>query len=336
MAAGRLSADELEEIVDVAIACPGVCGGLGTANTMHILAEALGLALPGGAPIRGDSEVLREQAERIGRRIVALVEQGITAGRLITREAIENALMVLLALGGATTCVGHLAALAEPAGIELDVLRWIETEGDRIPRLCAVMPNGADGLDDLVAAGGALALMKRLEDQLNPEVVNVAGVFLPTLLRDAVVADSEVIRSLDAPAAEKPGLIVLRGGLAPAGALARPGIVPEALRRFGGPARRLADAEAAFAALADGTIRSGEVLVLGQGIDDFACALAGAGLTDSVAVVSEGGFSGLSKGLCVGHVRPGIADGGPLGDVADGDPIRIDLDAHRIDRGDAE
>jgi len=327
VAAGRMTEADLGRLADQAFACAGVCGGLGTANTMHMLAEALGLALPGSAPVAGDNPRLLETAARAGRRVVELVAAGLRPRGIVGQPAIENAARLLLAIGGANSCVRHLAAIAQAAGRPFDVLAFLEREGRAVARLCDIAPNGPAPMTALEAAGGTLAVLRRLWDRLALDAINVSGESWRAIL-GRVPEGPGPIASLTQRAGADPGLIVLRGNLAAGGALVRPGIAPAGLRRFSGPARLLADAEAGFAALREGNLRAGEVTVLKGGVDDFACALHGAGLADRIAMVTDGGYSGLSKGLVVGHVAP--ADG-PFGAVRAGQTITIDLDARRLD-----
>lgn len=297
VAAGTMPAAELAAIADRAIGCMGVCGGLGTANTMHMLAEALGMTPPGAAPIRGDSPRLAEIAREAGRRIVTLERR---PREILDAAALRRAVGLLVAIGGATSCVGHLQALADELGLALDVRAEIAALDGRVPLLCAAAPAGDAPMEALEAAGGARAVLARL---------------------DGKAVESDAIRPFDRPLSADPGVMVLKGSLGEG--LTRPAIAT--LRRFEGAVRRLPSAEAAFEALAAGAIRPGDALLIAGGIDDFACALHGAGLTGAVAMLSDGGFSGLSRGLCVGHVR-----GMPK--LGDGDRVSIDLDRRSLDR----
>lgn len=298
VAAGRMPTAELGAIADRAVSCMGVCGGLGTANTMHMLAEALGMTPPRAAPIRGDSPRLAEVAREAGRRIVALERR---PREILDAAALRLSVRLLVAVGGATSCVGHLQALSDELELGLDIRAEIAALDGEVPLLCAAAPAGDAPMEALEAAGGAQAVLDRLAGR-------------------PVVSDA--IRPLDRPLSADPGILVLRGSLGEG--LCRPAIASK--RSFGGAARRLESAEAAFEALAAGAIRPGDALVIAGGIDDFACALHGAGLTASVAMLSDGGFSGLSRGLCVGHVRG-------LEALREGEWVSIDLDRRRLDRG---
>jgi dihydroxy-acid dehydratase len=297
VAVGRMAAERLGGVADGAIGCMGVCGGLGTANTMHMLAEALGMALAGSAPIRGDSPRLPALAREAGLRIVGLQRR---PRELLDAAALRRAVRLLVATGGATSCVGHLQALSDELGLDLDIRAEIAALDGVTPTLCAAAPAGDASMETIEAAGGAQAVLARL---------------------DGKELGGETIRPLDAPLSRDPGVMVLRGSLGEG--LTRPAIAP--MRRFSGPARLLAGAEAAFDALAAGAIRPGDALVIAGGIDDFACALHGAALSQSVALLSDGGFSGLSRGLCVGHIRG-------LPALRDGETITIDLDHRSLDR----
>jgi dihydroxy-acid dehydratase len=339
--AGTMTIEELGELADAAIGGPGVCAGLATANTMHVLAETMGMALPGAAPIRADSERMRVLAADAGRRIVTMIGEGLTARRILTAEAIENGIRVAMALGGSVNCVRHLAAVATEADLDLDVVALFEELGEDTTLLAAIRPNGTDQVWDLERVGGVRAVLRTLLPRLHGDAMTVTGRTVAENSADAPTADGVVLHPLADPVRSEPGLIVLRGSLAPDGSVVKVAGVGNARRRFVGPAAVFAGEDAAIAALGIGGIAEGTVIVMrGMGprggpgtvfAASFVAALNGAGLGGKVAVVTDGELSGLNHGLVVGQVMPEAADGGPLAGVRSGDTITIDLDARTLD-----
>jgi dihydroxy-acid dehydratase len=341
VATGRMTVDELESWTRVAIQGPGVCAGLATANSMHIMTEALGMALPGTTPIRAGSAKLFEVARRAGARIVELVAEDLRPRKILSPAALRNAIRVAIAMGASVNVVRHLAAIATEAELDLDVVRSFEELGRDIPQLTQIKPNGPDRIEDFEAAGGTQAVQARLRERLDLDAVTVSGRKLGEVLEQPIRINEDVVRPLDRPFRPEPGLVILRGNLAPDGAIMKISAVPGALREFEGPAKVFEDEDAAIQELAKGRICAGDVVVLrmmgpvgGPGTV-FACslmaALVGAGLGDQVAVVTDGELSGLNRGITVGQVMPEAACGGPLAVVRDGETIRIDVPARRID-----
>jgi len=341
VATGRMTVDELESWTKVAIQGPGVCAGLATANSMHIMAEALGMALPGTTPIRAGSAKLFEVARRAGRRIVELVAEDLRPRKILTPGALHNAIRVAIAMGASVNVVRHLAAIATEAELDLDVVRSFEELGRDIPQLTQIKPNGSDRIEDFEAAGGTQAVQTRLRKLLDLDATTVTGRKLGEVLEEPIRINEEVVRPLHRPFRPEPGLVILRGNLAPDGAIMKISAVPGSLREFEGPAKVFEDEDAAIQELREGRIRAGDVVVLrmmgpvgGPGTV-FACslmaALVGAGLGDEVAVVTDGELSGLNRGITVGQVMPEAACGGPLAVVREGERIRIDVAARRID-----
>ncbi|MGK3209276.1 dihydroxy-acid dehydratase [Amycolatopsis sp. MEPSY49] len=339
--AGTMTVEQLGELADSAIQGPGVCAGLATANTMHVLAEAMGMTLPGAAPIRANSDRMRTLAADAGRRIVEMVAVGLTARKIITGQAIENGVRVAMALGGSVNCVRHLAAVASEADLDLDVVALFEQLGEDTAQLAAIRPNGTDQVWDLERVGGVRAVLRTLLPRLHGDALTVSGRTVAELSGDAPEADGTVLRRADDPVRDEPGLLILRGSLAPDGSVVKVAGAGTARRRFTGPAEVFAGEDAAIAALGTGDIAEGSVIVLrGMGprggpgtvfAASFVAALNGAGLGGKVAVVTDGELSGLNHGLVVGQVMPEAADGGPLAGVRSGDTITIDLDARSID-----
>ena len=336
VACGSKTFEELVDMTNHAITTPGVCAGLGTANSMHIVAEALGMSLPGNAPILADSAKLYQYCEKVGKRIVEMVEKGETPRRVITWEAIENAVMVVLAIGGSVNTVRHLSAIATEAEIDMDVVKTYEKFADTIHLLTAVRPNGPYRTEDLEAAGGCRAVMKRLENHLHLDAMTVSGQTVRENIADAKVLRPEVIRPMEEPQSFRPGVGILRGNLCPNGAIVKLSAVPGELPFFEGKARIFdGEDEAIKVGLGEGKIQPGDVVVLrnmgpkgGPGTV-FACsfvaALNGAKLASQVAVVTDGELSGLNRGIVVGQVMPEAAAGGPLGVIREGETIHIDF-----------
>ncbi|WP_135556873.1 dihydroxy-acid dehydratase [Paenibacillus cymbidii] len=338
---GKMSLDELTRMADAAIQTPGVCAGLGTANTMHILAEALGMTLPGNSPVLAGSRKLYEYAQAAGERIVAMVNEDLRPRQILTREAFENVIAVDLALGGSVNSVRHLAAVATEAELDLPVIEMFEQLARDIPLLVTVRPNGPYRTEDLEAAGGTPALMKRLESRLKLGAMTATGRTVGENIRAADVGNAEVIRPLETPHSERPGIAILRGNLSPDGSIVKLSAIAPELNRFEGPAVIFGTEDEAIAALGNGNIKAGDIIVLrGMGpkggpgtvfAASFVAALNGAGMAREVAVITDGELSGLNRGIVVGQVMPEAAEGGPLAVVMQGDRISIDLVELRLD-----
>jgi len=337
---GAITLDQLSAMTCTAITGPGVCAGLATANTMHVLAEALGMALPGSAPIRAGSDALNVSAERAGRAIVDLVAKGIRARAILTASAFRNAVRVAVATGCSVNCVRHLAAVAMEAELDIDIVREIEAVHD-LPQLTLIRPNGPHRIEEFDAAGGCRGVMKRLRERFDTTALTVSGRALSVALDEAPEPDADRIRPLDQPFRDEPGLTILRGTLAPDGAVVKLSAVPADVRTFVGRARVFKNENAAIAALETRTIGPGDVVVLrGMGpkggpgtvfAASFMAALVGAGLGAGVAVVTDGELSGLNSGITIGQIMPEAAEGGPLALVEEGDGIAIDLNSRTID-----
>ncbi|GAA5049393.1 dihydroxy-acid dehydratase [Thermocatellispora tengchongensis] len=342
VAAGRMTAGELAEMSGRAITGPGVCAGMGTANSMHIAAEALGMAMPGSTPVLAGSPKMWRTVAAAGRRIVELVAEDVRPRDIMGPGSFRNAVTAMLAISGSVNTLKHLQAVAVEAGCDVDVYALFEELAPRVPLLAAVKPNGERRIDEFEAAGGALGLLHRLAPMLDLERPTVAGPPLGALVAAVTSVDAEVIRPLERPLARHPGIVVVRGTLAPGGGVVKQTVAGDGVRRFRGPARVFRSREEGIAAIRDGEVRPGQVLVLtglglrgspGMGLTSaFVFALDGAGLGAEVAVVTDGQMSGLvNKGLVVAEVSPEGAVGGPLGLVRDGDVISVDVDARTID-----
>ncbi|MGA3293427.1 MAG: dihydroxy-acid dehydratase [Candidatus Acidiferrales bacterium] len=341
---GKLSREELTAMSENAIQGPGVCQGMATANSMHVVCEALGMSLPGSAPVLANSPKMKELARRSGQRIVELVLEDIKPRDILTPGAFHNAAAAVLAVSGSINCIKHLQATAVEAGVDLDVFKLFNDLGEKIPVLSAVRPNGEDSIEAFEAAGGAQALMKQLAPLLDLKALTVTGRTVGENLSDAVVHNPEVIRPINRPFSSKPPIVILRGTLAPESAIVKLGLRgPDRKTRFTGPAIVYEDAGEAMRSIANGDVKPGHVLVVrGMGLkggpgmagpaSQVVFALDSAGLQNEVAFVSDGQLSGLcNKGLTVAEVSPESAVGGPLSLVVNGDRITIDLDKHILD-----
>jgi dihydroxy-acid dehydratase len=335
VASGTMTVEQLREITETAIQAPGVCAGLATANTMHVLAEALGMTLPGNAPVRAGSQKMFEFAWAAGGRIVEMVREDLRPRDILTPAALANAVEVALAVGGSVNCVRHLAAVATEGELDVDVVSLFEERAKDASLICRVRPNGPDSVGELEEAGGARGAMKQISSRLDTSTLTVSGNTIAEILAETPPPDEQIIRPLDDPFRREPGLKIIRGNLAPHGAIVKLSAVPEDRYEFKGPARVYEGEDEAIASLGRGEIREGDVIVLrglgprgGPGTvfaASFAAALNGAGFSGSVAVVTDGELSGLNRGLIVGQVMPEAADGGPLALVEEGDEMEIDL-----------
>jgi len=344
VAFGKLDRERLRGMCDNAIRGPGVCQGMATANSMHVAVEALGMALPGSAPVLANSPRMIEMARRSGGRIVEMVLEDLKPRAILTPGAFRNAAAAVLAVSGSINCIKHLQATAIEAGVDLDVYELFNQLGEEVPVLSAVRPNGDDTIDAFEAAGGAEALLKQLEPLLDGSALTVTGRTVAENLADAVVRDPEVIRPLDRPFSDKASIVVLHGSLAPESAICKLGVrEPGRQTRFSGPAIVYDDGTEAIEAVRRGDVTPGQVLVVrgmglkgGPGMAGPASmvlfAVDSAGLADDVAFVTDGQLSGLClKGLTVAEVSPEAAVGGPLALVETGDRITIDVDARTLD-----
>lgn len=340
VSSGSVDLREVTEMADVAVRSPGVCAGMGTANSMHIVAEALGMTLPGAAPVAALSAKMMDDVRAAGSRIVEMVWQDLKPRDILTREAIENAVMVVLALSASINCAKHIQGVASEAGLDVDVYGLFEKYADKVPLLAAIRPNGEGLIEELEAAGGARAVMKQLQPLLHMNARNVSGNSLTEVLKDVKV-DEAIIRPLDRPLSTRPTLNIVRGSLLPGGGIVRIGGVGERKLSHRGPANIFHSREEALQAIKKNEIKKGEVVVLrGLGViggpgmamtSAVVFALDGAGIVNDVAVITEGQLSGLvNMGLVVGEASPEAAAGGPLALVEKGDIISIDVTKREV------
>jgi dihydroxy-acid dehydratase len=342
VASGAMTVADLAEMSSCAVAGPGVCAGMGTANSMHIAAEVLGMALPGSTPVLANGPRMWQAVAQAGRRIVELVAEGVRPRDILTAGAFRNAVIAVLAISGSVNTLKHLQAVAVEAGCGAGVYELFERLAPEVPLLADVKPNGERRIDEFEAAGGALGLMYQLRPLLDTGQRTVAGGTLAGAIAGLPAVDGDVIRPLERPFARHPGIVILRGSLAPDGAVAKRTVADDGVRRFRGPAKVFRSREEGLAAIRAGEVRAGQVLVLtglglrgspGMGFTSaFVFALDGAGLSGEVAVVTDGQLSGLvNRGLSVAEVSPEGAVGGPLGLVMDGDMISVDVETRRIE-----
>jgi dihydroxy-acid dehydratase len=342
VAAGRMTVEELAGMADASIRSPGVCAGMGTANSMHVVTEALGMCLPGSAPVRADSPAMLDHARAAGRRIVEMTEADFRPRDIITPGAIRNAVRMVLAVSGSINCVKHLQAIAIEAGLDVDVMGMFREMAHETPLLTDVRPNGPTLTEEFEAAGGARAVLKRLQSQLDPTPLTVTGRTIGEEVADAPEPRGEVIRTLEAPLSRRPTINIVRGSLLPGGGIVRLGGSGERKMRHAGPARIYTSRDEALAGIKAGEVRKGEVIVLrGLGVrggpgmaltSAVVFALDGVGLIEDVAVITGGQVSGLvNAGLVVGEDSPEAAAGGPMAQLENGDEIVIDGEAGTVD-----
>ncbi|MEW6595535.1 MAG: dihydroxy-acid dehydratase [Thermodesulfobacteriota bacterium] len=345
---GRVKADtmSLEELCELEEkACPGCgsCAGMFTANSMNCLAEAIGLALPGNGTIPAVSGARIRLAKKAGMAVMHLLHENIRPRDIATREAFENAMAVDMALGCSTNTVLHVPAIAREAGVDLPLAFFNEVSA-KIPHICSLIPGGSHSMQQLDEAGGVPAVMAELlntDEGLNLDVLTVTGKTLRENLEEVKVLDADIIRPVDEAYHKVGGIAVLYGNLAPEGAVVKQSAVADEMLTHTGPARVFNSEAEAHAAILDGKIKSGDVVVIrycgprgGPGMPEMlspTAAIVGMGLGKSVALITDGRFSGGTKGACIGHVSPEAADGGPIALVEEGDKISIDIPRHRLE-----
>jgi len=336
---GEIDDDQLSCLEMEACPGPGSCQGLYTANTMACVSEALGMSLPRCAASLAISAEKERIAYKSGQQIVELVRKDITSRKIMTRKSFENAIMVDMALGGSTNSCLHIPAIAKEAGVEVD-LKLCDTISLKTPHITSLQPGGEYLLEDLYYAGGIPAVMKRLYDDLN-DGPTVSGLSIKEIAKAAVVYDEEVIRTKEKAYHKEGGIAVLYGSLSPDGAVIKQSAVSKNMMQFRGVAKVFNSEETAMKAIMDSKITSGTVVVIryegprgGPGMREMlapTAALVGMGLGESVALITDGRFSGGTQGPCIGHVSPEAMVGGPIALVEDGDEIIIDIPNRRLD-----
>jgi dihydroxy-acid dehydratase len=337
--AGVINDKELQVCEDNA--CPGMgsCQGLFTANTMAILTETMGMSLPRCGTALAVSALKRRIAFASGEKIVELVHNDVKPRDIMTRKAFENAIRVDLALGGSSNTVLHLLAIAHEAGVELP-LELFDELGKDTPQIASMNPAGEHFMEDLDIAGGVSGVLKQLGSKIN-DTPTLFGLTTHQLAESIQNVDEEVIRPLGNPIKKEGGIAILSGNIAPKGAVVKQSGVSEAMMKFEGVARCFDAEELAMAAIMEGKIKSGDCVVIryegpkgGPGMREMlapTAAIMGMGLGDSVALITDGRFSGGTRGPCIGHISPEAAQGGPIALVKDGDIIRLDIPNRRLD-----
>jgi dihydroxy-acid dehydratase len=338
---GKLSREELTEIEKVALPGPGSCSMMGTANTMACLLEALGMSPTGCAMMLAVDPLRPALAREAGRMVIECLRQDLTPRRIVTRQAIENAMAVDMALGGSTNSVLHLLAIAHEAGIPLE-LDEFDLVARRVPHLCNVKPSGKYAVGRLDEAGGIPALMQELAPVLHLDALTVTGKTMRENIAGAAVANREMIRPLSDPLHAEGGLAILWGSLAPEGAVVKQsGLRFRNMLAHRGPARVFESMEDAVKAFMGDVVKPGDVVVVryegpkgGPGMREMhqiTSVMVGMGLDEHCGLVTDGRFSGSTRGPCIGHISPEAAEGGPLALVREGDLIDYDIPNRRLD-----
>jgi len=335
---GRVTQNDLRELEKCACPGPGSCAGLFTANTMACLTEALGMSLPGCGAMHATDPAKERLAKESGKQIMALLNEGLTPSDIMTEKAFKNAITVDMALGGSTNTVLHLSAIAQELGTRITL-----DEFDRIsrttPHICDLRPSGRYFMREFEKAGGVPALLKRLQSKLNLGVLTVTGKRLSEVIRKNRVLDDQIIRSLSDPIHAEGGIAILRGNLAPKGAVVKFSSVPINMLRFKGPAVVFDSEEEAVRGI-EGKVEEGDVVVIryegptgGPGMREMlipTSLIVGMGLSDKVAVLTDGRFSGATRGPCIGHIAPEAAMNGPIATLKQGDIIEIDVPGRKL------
>ena len=335
-ARGLMSDEDLDRIEKAACPSAGTCGGMYTANTMASASEAMGMSLPGSSSPSAVDHRREPLAKLAGESVINMLKQGITTSDIITKKSLENAITVVMALGGSTNAVLHMPAIAHELGIDLSLADF-QRIGARVPLLADLKPFGEYVMFDLDKVGGVPAVMKILLDEglLHGDCMTVTGKTVAENLKDVnpPAADGKIIYPASKPFGKNGGITILHGTLAPEGAVVKNAGVD--VEKFQGAARVFDREESAMQALSDGTIKKGDVVVIryegpkgGPGMREMlmiTSAIKGAGLGRDVLLVTDGRFSGGTTGLCVGHISPEAVDGGPIGLIKDGDQISIDI-----------
>ena len=342
VAGGLMSEEELGLLEQCACPGPGSCSGMFTANSMNCLSEALGIGLPGNGTIPAVHAGRIRLAKMAGKQIIELIKKNLRPRDIMTLDAFKNAIAVDMAFGGSSNTALHLPAIAHEGGITLPLALFDEIS-EKVPHICNMSPAGPHHLEDLFEAGGVYGIMKELtkKNLINKKCVNVTGGKVGDVLKAAAVTDRNVIHLVDAPYHEKGGLAVLSGSLAPQGAIVKRIGVLENAWHFVGKAKVFESEEDAGAAIMAGKIKEGDAVIIryegpkgGPGMPEMltpTSILAGRGLDTHCALITDGRFSGGTRGLCIGHVSPEAAEGGPIAFVKNGDKIEIDLTKKTID-----
>ena len=338
---GEIDKDALKVIEEEACPGAGSCSGMFTANSMNCLSEALGLALPGNGTIPAVTAKRIRLAKEAGMKVVELVKEDIKPREIATLDAFKNAIAVDMAVGASTNTVLHLPAIAKEAGIDLP-LEIFDEISRKTPNICKISPASKQHIQDLDAAGGISAVMKELasKDLLNTKLLTVSGKKIKEIIDKVNILNRNVIRSVESPYSSEGGIAILRGTLAPDGAVVKQSAVSEKMMRFSGPAMVFDGEESAMDAVMKGKVKEGVIVIRYEGprggpgmreMLSITSVISGKGLDEKVALLTDGRFSGGTRGPCIGHISPEAASGGPIGLVKDGDIIEIDIKKRRID-----
>ena len=335
---GEISKHDMDQLEINACPGPGSCQGLFTANTMSCLTEAMGMSLVGCATSLAVSSKKARIAHESGKQAVELVKKNIKPRSILNKNAFLNAVMVDMALGGSTNTVLHLAAIAKEADVALS-LATFDKISRKTPKICDLRPSGEYFLEDLEIAGGMPAVLNRLESRLNDNPT-VSGPSIKQIARSSKIYDEEVIRDLDEPYKEEGGIAILKGNIAPEGAVVKQGAIEEDAMTFAGKAKVFNSEEEAMSAILKDKVKKGDVVVIryegpcgGPGMREMlspTSAIVGMGLSNDVALITDGRFSGGTRGPCIGHVAPEAAKGGPIAIIRNNDKIKIDIKKRRI------
>lgn len=336
---GLMSAEEMEDAEELALPTAGSCAHLGTANSMCMLTEALGMALSGNGTAPAVSNQRKRIAKRSGRRVMELLKEGVTPRRILTRPAFLNGIACAMATGSSTNLVLHLMAIAHEAGVELS-LEDFDRISREVPFICNLQPSGKYPIVSLDSSGGIPAVLKNIESRVHREALTVSGKTMGELLEGIKPVENDVIRSMEHPQKAEGGIAVLFGSLAPDGAVVKQSGVKESMYHFTGKACVFNSMEEADAAVSTGNVKKGSVIVIryegpkgGPGMREMLSTTAlimGRGMDEDCALVTDGRFSGATHGPCIGHVSPEAAAGGPIAFVEDGDIIEIDISNRRL------
>jgi len=338
--AGKITEIDSMKMEDAACPACGSCAMLGTANTMGCLAEALGMTLPGAATIPSHSAARRHMAQMSGKQIMHLLKHDIKARDILTRKGMENGIRLILAIGGSTNATLHVPAIAHEAGVRDVTLDTFDSLSRNTPQLVALLPATPYDLGDYHEAGGVQSTLKQLSELLHLDQITVTGHTVVENIEKVAYTRPDVIHPLADPFRSQSGLAVLKGNLCPQGGVAKPGAIPKAMWRFEGPARVFDSHDETVNAVNANLIHPGDVVVIryegpkgGPGMGEMFVAsqmLHGAGLGETVAVITDGRFSGAGRGLIICHVSPEAMEGGSLGLVEDNDRISIDIENRRV------
>ncbi len=341
VAAGKMGEDELTEMEYRACPTCGSCSGMFTANSMNCVTEVLGIGLPGNGTIPAVYGHRIALAKKAGMAVMEMVKKGITARAIMSEKAFENALAADMALGCSSNTILHLPAIAHEAGVKID-LKKINAISERTPNLCRLAPAGATFIEDLYEAGGIQAVLAELAKRklIHTGLPTVTGKKVSDNIKKAANRNPQVIRPIENPYSPNGGIAILFGNLAPSGCVVKRSACAPEMMKHTGPARVFDSEEAAFAAIQKGKIKSGDFIVIryegprgGPGMREMlsvTAALAGRGLDREVALITDGRFSGATRGASIGHCSPEAAVGGPIALVEEGDPISIDINAYRV------